>query len=351
MKAVYVVNRLKEILPKYTDDFSTIISVSSLVRSGSTITCTTATAHGLTTGQYATLRGAKRPIALDSISFSNGVATATSLSDHLLSDPSKYADDVFIEIAGATGFNGSWKLLSVPDKLTFTFAITGSPSPVSGGFLLLEDQDGYNGYKQVSVVNSTTFTYSTTASLQSPAQGSIQVSCLTRVDSAATPQRIAEFYSPNQSQILQTWAYVVLGGMQAFKNDSVIGDSNSANKKNEAYYTENQQQFSVYVVIPAKDSILGGDIADTARGYLKPLLKCLANYVFSSDFSESSTQPCQFVGDEADDYIGATYTHRFDFTTQQIIQTGDTSDFSNGTPLQSIEGLLNDELEFSPTIR
>jgi len=44
MKGVYIVNRLKEILPKYTDDFSTIINVSSLTRSGTTITCTTATA-------------------------------------------------------------------------------------------------------------------------------------------------------------------------------------------------------------------------------------------------------------------------------------------------------------------
>jgi len=56
MKAVRIVNRLKEVLPNYTDDFSTILNVSSLSRVSTTITCTTATVHGLSNNDYITIK-------------------------------------------------------------------------------------------------------------------------------------------------------------------------------------------------------------------------------------------------------------------------------------------------------
>lgn len=345
MRAVYVANRLKEILPKYTDDFSTILSASSLTRSSTTVTCTTSVNHNLTTGDYVTVRGAKEPIALDEITFSDGIATATSLTDHKLSDPSLYSPEnlpLYIEISGATGFNGTWELVSVPDSLTFTFKITGSPSDISGGFLLLEDQDGYNGYKEITVTGDTTFTYETSGSMQSPAQGTIEISCLTRVDYAATAQRISDYYAANIDGISETWAFVVMGQSQTFKNDTIVGDPTSAKRKNESYWYVLQQSFSLYVVIPSADSTLGGSVSDTAKSYLKPIIKSLSNYIFDSDFVEEESQPCVFAGDEADDYIKATYTHRFDFTVQNIIQTLDTADFSNGRPLELVDGVFSD---------
>lgn len=355
MKAIYIVNRLKEILSKYTDDFSTILNVSTLVRVGSTITCTTSTNHNLTNNDYITVKGAKEPILLSGITFSGGVATATALSDHDLSDPSLFSPEnlpLYIEISGASGYNGTWELLTVPNDLTFTFKVSGSPSSVSGGYLMLEDQDGYNGYKQITVISPTAFTYQTTGTMQTPALGTIKVSCLTRVDYSATAQRISEFYASNSSNILQTWAFVVLNQDQSYKNDTIVGDSSTAKIKNESYWNTSQQNFSIFIVIPAKTSILGGDIADKVREYRKPLLKAIVNYIFQSDLKEESSQPAQYVGSEADDYIQATYTHRFDFTVQNIIQTQDTIDFNNGRPLKIIDGLFTPQnLQFKTDIR
>jgi hypothetical protein len=348
MKAIYVVNRLKDILPKYTDDFSTILNVSSLTRSTTTITCTTATNHGLTTGDYITIRGAKEPIALTNITFSNGIATATTPTDNKLSDPSLFSPanlPLYVEIAGASGYNGLQELVSVTNENTFKFKVSGSPSTVSGGYLLLEDQEGYNGYKQITVVSPTVFTYSTTGSMQSPAQGNIQVSCLTRIEYSATAQRIQDYYSQNSNNLLSSWLFVVMGQNQAYKDDNIIGDSSSAKRKNESYFSVNQEAFSIYIVLPSKDSTTGGSVSDTARSYLKPLLKALANYVFVSDLSEQYYQPCQYVGNEADDYIQATYTHRFDFVVQGIIQNEDTIDFNNGVPFRRIEATLNKKLD------
>ena len=354
MRGAYVVNRLKEELPKFTDDFSTILSASSLTRSSTTITCTTNANHGLTTGNYITIRGAKEPIALSTITFLNGIATATSLTDHKLSDPSLFSQEnlpLYVEISGATGFNGTWELVSVPSNLIFKFKVSGSPSNVAGGFLLLQDQEGYNGYKQITVTGATTFTYSTTGTMQSPAQGVVQVSCKTRIDYAATAQRIQDYYAANSSAALQTWAFVVMGQNQGFKNDNAVGDSSSAKRTNESYWYTLQQAFSVYVVIPSANSTLGGDTADTAKSYLQPLIKCLSNYIFNSDFNELETQPCVFAADEVDDYIKATYTHRFDFSVQSIVQTSDTAKFSNGRPLQLIDGVFEQGLDYKITIR
>jgi hypothetical protein len=104
MKGIQVVNRLKDILPKYTNDFSTIINASSLTRAGSTITCATATNHNLLTGNYVTIKGAKEPIALSTITFSNGIATATALTDHKLSDPSLFSPQILpIKIVPSLG--------------------------------------------------------------------------------------------------------------------------------------------------------------------------------------------------------------------------------------------------------
>jgi len=346
MKGIQVVNRLKDILPKYTNDFSTIINASSLTRAGSTITCATATNHNLLTGNYVTIKGAKEPIALSTITFSNGIATATALTDHKLSDPSLFAPQILpikIEITGAVGFNGSWELVSVPSKLIFTFKVSGNPANVNGGYLLLDDYEGYNGYKQITKLTDTSFSYTTTGTMQSPAQGEIKVSTATRIAHSATPQRIQEFYTAGQGGVLETWLYVVMGQNQAYKNDTVVGDSSTAKRTNEDYWNSAQQSFSIYIVIPATTSILGGDIADNAKGYLKPILKALANYIFESDLSDEEMQPCQYVGDEADDYITATYTHRFDFVVQGFIQVSDTTDYDLGVPLQRVEGLFEEQ--------
>lgn len=360
MQAVDIVNRLKEILPKFTDDFSDISTVTSLTRSGSTITAVTPSAHGLTTGDYVTIRGAKEPITLSSLTRVGGVVTATSSTDHKLSDPSLYALDqlpLYVEISGATpsDYNGTFKLLTVPTGTTFTFEITTTPATPAtvAGYLLLEDQDGFNGYKQITVTTTTAFTYTTTnTSLGSPAQGTLQLSSGTRVDYAATPLRISQYYSENASGILKNWMFVVLGATSIYKNNTIASDLSAAKQKNENYWYESQRDLSIYVALSSKTSTLGGAQSDTARSYEVALLKSLANYVFDSALTEGTYQPLIYVANETDDYVDAYYTHRFDFLAKGFVQIGDTAAFSNGVPLQVINGTITDKgMTYKPTTR
>jgi hypothetical protein len=358
MKAIDVVNRLKEILPSFTDDFSDIKSISSLTRSGGTITATTSSAHNLATGNYVTIRGAKKPITLVSLTRVGNIVTATSSTDHELSDPSLFSLEnlpLYVEIAGAsTGYNGDFELLSVPTSYTFTFKITTTPTTPAAvaGYLLLEDQAGYNGYKQITVTSATQFTYATSSStLNSPAQGTIELSSGTRIDYAATAERISDFYSANFNKILNPWMFVVLNAKSIYKNETIASNISSAQNKNESFHYEAQQDFSIYIFLSSKNSVLGGEQSDTARSYEKPILNSIANYIFDSNLVERTYQPCAYVGNEADDYVVAYYVHRFDFLVKGFVQSGDTTSFDNGTPLKIINGTFDKGLIFKPNLR
>lgn len=359
MQAIEIVDRLKNILGFYTDDFCDVINITSLTRSGSTVTAVTDTDHELATNNYITIAGAKERIALTSLTRSDDVVTVVSNTDHKLTDPSKYSRSqlpLYVEISGVTPseYNGTFELLSVPDSSTFTFKITDTPSsPASvAGYLLLEDQDGYNGYKQITKIDDTSFSYAISSTPLSPASGVITVKNASRIAYAATPERILDFYSQDSSSVLQNWMFVCLGLKDVFKDGTIANDQTTAQYANKDYWYQAVQNFSIFVVIPSKNTVLGGLQADQARSYEMPILKSIANYQFSSYLSDQQYQPVVYTGNETDDYIKAYYVHRFDFIAQDMITIGDTAAFNNGVPLEVIDGAFTDKsLEFKPNLR
>lgn len=162
MKLTDIVNQLKAVLPKYTTDFSNVLSISSLARSGSVVTATTSSPHGLdnykgvfatyddlvaayptaTTNDYAfvtatntqwiyggaatkawsntnanilstkvLITGAKTPILISSLTQVNGYASAICATKHNLTKAS-----TTVEISGADQilYNGNHNLVWTP---------------------------------------------------------------------------------------------------------------------------------------------------------------------------------------------------------------------------------------------
>lgn len=359
MKGADIANRLKEVLPKYTEDFSDVIAITSLSRSANTITAVSASAHSLTTGSYITIKGAKEPITITAITRSGNVVSVTTSTDHKLSDPSLYSMDKkpYIEISGCvpTDYNGTFELLTVPDSTHFTYKITTTPAAATTlGYLLLADFDGYNGYKQVTVVNTTTFTYPlSTTNLQTPAQGTIKLSNATRVGWSATPERVMQFYSEDATRTFQKWMFVVVGATTMYKDDTTASDLSTAKRKGEVYHFDSQNNFSVFVFLPSQNDTLAGSVSDTARLYEKPILKSLANFRFGSQLEEQLYEPATYVGNESEDYVGAFYVHRFDFLSKGYVLQEDVSDENPGVPLQLIDGTFADpvNMTFKPSYR
>lgn len=349
MKGADIANRLKEILPKYTEDFSDIITITSLSRSANTITAVSASAHSLSTGNYITIKGAKEPITITALVRSGNVVTVTTSTDHKLSDPSLYGADklpLMIEISGCTpvDYNGSFQLLTVPTSTIFTYKISTTPGVATVlGYLLLSDFDGYNGYKQVTVVNTTTFTYAvSTTNLQTPAQGTIKLSNATRIGWSATPERVVQFYSEDASRTFQKWMFVVVGATTMYKDNTTASDLSTAKRKAEIYHFDSQNDFSIFVFLPAQNDTLAGSVSDDARLYEKPILKSLANFRFISQLKETLYEPATYVGNETEDYVGAFYVHRFDFLSKGYVLQEDVSEENPGVPLQIIDGTFAD---------
>ena len=202
MRAQDIINQLATVLPKLVDDFTTKFSVTSLTRSGTTVTVTTFDPHGLSIGKQVSIVGAQTPITC-SITRLGVVGTLVTTSDHDMTENAGF--DVQIEGATEAEFNGTFTLLKVPNRRTITFIMddsgattaTGSPLLLNGSNIFKD----YNGLQEVTAVPSTTtFEYSVNdATIFTPASGTIVAKTNPRVSSAADFERCKEAYTKQKS--------------------------------------------------------------------------------------------------------------------------------------------------------
>lgn len=117
MKTEEIVNQLKAILPRYTGDFTTNLSVSSLSQTAGVATATTATTHGLEVGEKVLIVGAKVPLTITSLTRVGNYVLAITSGDHSL-----IRGNTTVEISGAnqSDYNGVKKLYT--DKNHFLSA-------------------------------------------------------------------------------------------------------------------------------------------------------------------------------------------------------------------------------------
>lgn len=355
MKGADIANQLKGLLPNYTDDFNDKFTITSLTRSGSTVTAVTSTAHGGTTGDNVTIKGAKEPINIISLTRSGDIVTATCSVAHKLPNPSNMlARDIpTVQISGASpsDYNGSFTLFATPDYFTFQYKITttpASPAATAGDLLLSDDLFLYNGQKAITVIDTTTFTYIIASeNLQSPAQGDIEMVKATRIAWAASFDITQAHYSEDATRITQNWLYIIVNDRETFKKDTATTDVTSIQEVNAEYRYDTLTPFSIFIYIPSKASILGGVQSDQARDYIKPLLKSIANFLLPSNLTEGCLKPVTFQGDGIELFNKAYYVHRFDFVAKGEIVNEDTIDAVRVVPLLELDGDTQDkDIEF-----
>jgi hypothetical protein len=345
-----IINHLRERLSRYTDEFSTTISVSSLTSDGVTATVTTATDHGFATGQYIVIRGATNPLDITSITRDGKVVTVVCDSDHNLIDPSYYddaaANDLTITIAGASPseYNGTFKLQSVTNSTTFVFHITTTPTTpaTTAGYLLEKDNggisgaNGYNGYKQITITGDNTFTYTTgiSSALRTPSQGSIEVVTVSNISLSATEARAQQFYA---DRLGASWLFVVVGEFITAKEGTDASDISSAQLHNAIYRYETLQTINIYVYIDATGDILSANASEKACELRSALLRSLAGMQFNSALCDIENEPIYFVGDEEADYNTAYYVHRYEFKMKGYIQDADVVEPNPGVRLREVD--------------
>jgi hypothetical protein len=324
MRAQDIVNQIAIYLPKLVDDFTTNIAVSSLVRSGTTVTVT-AVAHGLSVGQQVNIVGAQTPIPC-SITRSGIVATMTTTTDHDLTENAGF--DVQIEGATEPEFNGTFELLSVPNRRTITFKVADSgPVAATGSPLLLNGSNPfqtYNGLREVTGVPSVdTFEYEVTDStLYTPASGTITAKTLPRISAGIDIERLIAAYTKQNTD--DAWLFVVLGDAVADKSRKIDTDATDNIQRGHYFNQRLVQSVSILVILPTAGEISGRKARDRCEELLSPICQCVLATKFPS-LVENDNNPLMITGHGVESYNSAFYVHQYSF--EATLQLGPSDIF------------------------
>lgn len=321
MRASDIVAQLSVKLPALVDDFTLNHDIVSLVRSGTTVTATTASAHNLSVGKAVNIVGARTPISIISIDRIGIIATLVTDADH---DVTKTAGFENVEIEGATEseFNGVFKLLNATNRRSITFQVADSgPTSATGLPLLINGENifnTYNGLHKITVVPSTVmFEYEViNSSLFTPASGVIVAKTTPLISAAVTYDRILSSYTQQVSEHI--WLFVVMGDALAQKNRQITVDSTDNIQRTHFFNQRLTQVVSLYLFIPSTNEIAARQARDRAEELLLPLCQSILLKKFDSLLSAQFVNPLQLNSHGFHDYNTAFYVHRYTF--EQTIQ-------------------------------
>ena len=356
MRAKDFILQLSAKLPALVDDFTTSFSVNSLTRSGTTVTATTSTVHGLSIGKSVNVVGAQTPITISTIDRVGIVATLVTAADH---DMTQGAFTT-VEISGATEseFNGTFTLLKVKNRRTITFQVADSgPTSATGSPILLNGSSplqSYNGLKKVTAVpTTTTFEYEITdTTLFTPASGTITAKTNPRISGAADDERALASYTRQPTD--DAWLYVVVNDAIANKSRTLEIDGTDNIQRTNHFKQFLAQTVSLFVFIPTSAQISGRKARDRAEELFGPICQSVLFAKFDSLLASGKYNALMFNEHGFHGYNTAFYIHRFTFEMQLLMGVDDTVGADDDVAFRDITmsqghnvgtGVINSEID------
>lgn len=339
MKAQDIVAQLAVLLPQYTDKFTTDYNIISLTRSGTTVTCQTDVAHGLTVNKQVNITGAKTPLTINSLTRTGIYGTLITDNPHDLTE--NYLPTV--ELTGATEaeFNGDFSIISIPDRYTVVFQMTDAgPTTATGSPLLLNGSSAlqqYNGLRKVETVpTADTFTYEiTNTTLYSPAYGTITAKTSPRISAIASPDVAIDAYTAMGAN--DFWAFVSLGDVIASKSRAIESDATDNLQRSNHYRQQLIFPLSILVFIPTSTQILARKARDDAEEIFRPLCRSLLGSKLDSGLYTGSQNPISFVSHGLYAYNKAYYIHQYNFETVADLSFDDTIGYDLDVAFRDID--------------
>lgn len=326
MRAQDFILQLSAKLPTLVDDFTTSFSVSSLTRTGTTVTASTTTAHGLSIGKSVNIVGAQTPISITSIDRVGIMATLVTSADHDMTEGA--FTTVEISSANESEFNGTFPLLRVTNRRTVTFQVVDAgPISSTGSPLLLNGSSplqSYNGLKNVTAIpTTTTFQYEITDStLFTPVSGIITAKTSPRISGAVTDERALESYTAQKTN--DAWLYVVINDAVANKSRTLEIDGTDNIQRTNHFKQFISQTVSLFVFLTTSDQISGRLAGDRAQELFKPICQSILFAKFDSLLSNGKYNALMFNEHGFHGYNKAFYIHRYTFEIQLLMGIDDT---------------------------
>lgn len=358
MRLVDVVNQLRLILPKYTDRFSNSLSIISMVASGGVLTITTAGEHGLSSNQLVTLSSVKTQTPISAVSQDGLIFTFTTASDHDLTYGWPEHDTIELTGFTDTAWNGSFTLVSVPNRRNFKLQSTNTVPALNTNEKLLEIRiDGVNGSYAAMPINSTTFSVSGDFEDGTYIGGS--VSRAVRVAGSVDITRAISQYTAQG--VTDLWGFVVMHDAEVSKNRHALSDATSTPTTGTALRERIIDGFSFYVVVNTSQDIAAEQAVDICRHeLLTPVLKSVYGARFTTGLSGETDFRTVLTGHGFASYNRAIYVHVYtfelsmDLTDQDAVDVVDTrayrdTDYTQTIGTQDMTVLINqDDVPLTP---
>lgn len=324
MKAADIVLQLQRELPRRDSRFTNTIALSSLVAAGLTVTAVTASAHGLSTGNIASIIGSlvENPIS----SLTNDVLRASAVTS-FAHDLTEGQSSATVEGANEADYNGTFSLTTgdVPNRLNFEYDMAADPGgAATGAPLLVEDRiDGYNGRFTITVIDSTSFTYE--LPVAPPGNARVDdafVHTEPRISGIINSEQMIDVYTKNE--INQFWAFVSLADFDASRDRKLLDDGIVQGGTGVDRRVRFIRTFFVDVIAPAVADLLGMTIRDDMEDIAVALARSLVGFTLPSQFSDTSKYEVSLIGSAILVYDKSKLVQRFTFETREDIISCDT---------------------------
>lgn len=331
-----VATKLTQEIHKYTDIFSDVFTITSMVNASNVSTITTSTNHGCIPGDAIFISDVAVPISISSATRTGVTGHVTTSIDHDLTE----GVDKTITISGSSSanFNGTFTIVNIANRRNFTFTMvnSGDTSSTGGSVLNAERYDqAYNGLYNVATVTSPTVLTVSNASNIDATVTSGKLKKNLRISASANMARTMDSYT--KQNLDKAWMFSVLGDVTASKSRRSEDDFTANQTRHNYFRQQLGENVTLYVIANTPDEIAGRRMRDEMDQLLVSITKSIAFYKFPTNLHVTRSEPIQFVRHGVAQYDGATYVHEFEFECVTDLLFEDTVGYDNDVAFRDIE--------------
>jgi hypothetical protein len=353
MKVTDITKHIQKYLPNHTNLFTGQVQITSITTAGNIATATLSQAVTLNTGAFVSITGVRPLIDISSITRQDNIVTVQTATDNLLPpidnrpnslSKNQYQNKITIQGATPNEYNGTWEVYTSQNANTFTFKIKttpATPATVNGSLLFDDYENNYNGIKQITVINSTRFTFPVSYPF---AVGGNMFLNVTRVAGALSLDNIARNYEKSENDITEPWLYIVITSGEYNAVDGTPNSDIQATKYTaqdyKMFYSKTIQMYAVLPYDLNDKNILQADLSDEIHNVITPAIqKVLGRVELLAPFSQKTYEGFTLVEDALIEEIekGSYAIYGWVLKTKVEISNKDVYSYDGDAPLKAVD--------------
>lgn len=321
-----IVQHLQKYLPRLTDRFTEVLSVSSAVMGASNILTVTSAGHGKSPGDNIVITaGTTRNTLTAATLQADDTVTFTTTYDHDLIRPTLAGDDQTLAMAGFAGiWDGDHDINDVSNRRNFNVPLPSGETlaPTLDGNQYLIDNIPLGVWAIDTTPTADTFTIDMSESVEQPQSAVDGLTIISgfRIAAAANFKRAQAAYSEQGNG--DFYLFVIMTDTDVSKDRHTLNDGVAGLTAQDERLLRLLNNFSTAVFIPTTGDLAGGAAQDFAYGELST---ALIGSLFCAPFNSGSLVPYLTVpvGHGPGEYNSAYYVHVYDWQAPTVINYSD----------------------------